>query len=455
MSDFLVDLASNKTASLIIKKLGLPIPLPTKLKRDFNKTENNILANKKYAMFSINSNILSNLINKTITNSGGNITSYSQDDNFKDEKINGLIFNATNIHSIKQLNHLYVFFNYMIKNLYKNSKIIILCNSFTINQSVQETAFSYALEGFTRSLAKEIGKNANTAQLFCLDENVNYELVSPLRFFLSDKSSYITGRPIRVRKSLLNLNSENWDQPLSNKIALVTGAAQGIGAVTSKLLSKEGAKVICLDRPSEKNKLLQLEKEINGDHFCIDITEDQASQKIFNFIQSKYKSIDIIVHNAGITKDKTLSKMNSETWSSVININLASIININESLIENLMNKNGRVIFLSSIAGIAGNIGQTNYSASKSGVIGLSRYICEKYTTKEITANAVAPGFIETRMTAKMPFLIREIARRMNSLKQGGHPEDVANAIVFLSSPYSQGINNEVLRVCGGTILGA
>jgi 3-oxoacyl-[acyl-carrier protein] reductase len=165
--------------------------------------------------------------------------------------------------------------------------------------------------------------------------------------------------------------------------------------------------------------------------------------------------VDIVVHNAGITRDKTLAGMDASRWNAVLDINLVSQQRIDAALLDGVLNENGRIISVSSMSGIAGNRGQTNYAASKAGVIGRVEALAPSLRKQNITINAVAPGFIETDMTAAMPVAVREVGRRMNSLAQGGQPVDVAEAIAWLAEPDSAGVTGQTLRVCGQNLLGA
>ena len=157
-----------------------------------------------------------------------------------------------------------------------------------------------------------------------------------------------------------------------------------------------------------------------------------------------------------MTRDKTLGRMTEELWSSVLDINLSSEERINDELLErDAIRANGRIVCVSSMNGIAGNAGQTNYATSKAGVIGMVQSMAPAVTKHKLTINAVAPGFIETKMTAAMPIALREAGRRMNSMSQGGLPVDVAEAIAWFASPASTGLNGNVVRVCGQSLLGA
>ncbi|HMY24050.1 MAG TPA: SDR family oxidoreductase, partial [Chitinophagales bacterium] len=196
-----------------------------------------------------------------------------------------------------------------------------------------------------------------------------------------------------------------------------------------------------------------LAAELNGDSYLLDISQATAAKELQKYIIEKYGKLDILVNNAGITRDKTIAKMSIDQWRSVLNVNLKAVIQLTQIFIENGFSKDAKVVSLSSISGISGNVGQTNYSLTKAGVIGFSQALAA--TNKNIFANAVAPGFIETKMTENLPFFIKEGGRRLSTLKQGGKPEDVAELIGFLASPLSNGINGQCVRVCGGNMIGA
>jgi 3-oxoacyl-[acyl-carrier protein] reductase len=240
---------------------------------------------------------------------------------------------------------------------------------------------------------------------------------------------------------------------LAGRTAAVTGAARGIGAATARLLAAEGAYVLCLDRPADDGPTSQLAREIGGTAVLVDITAADAPAQIAEAVKAA-GGVDIVVHNAGITRDKTLARMSEEQWDQALAVNLGAVVKINDAL-DKQIRQGGRIITLSSVAGIAGNVGQTNYSASKAGLIAYVKALSERLAGRGITVNAIAPGFIETRLTAAIPMAIREAGRRLSALGQGGLPEDVGNAITFLASPGAQGITGSVLRVCGGALIGA
>ncbi len=239
----------------------------------------------------------------------------------------------------------------------------------------------------------------------------------------------------------------------------MTGAARGIGEATCRLLAAEGAHVICLDRPADAGAAAQLARGIGGSVLGVDIAEADAAATISGHVAAQFGGVDVVVHNAGITRDKTLGRMQAEAWDAVIDVNLAAIARIDAALDAarpgGLLRRFGREICLASVAGIAGNMGQTNYAASKAGVAAYVRRRAADLAERGITVNAVAPGFIETRMTAAIPLFIREAGRRLSALGQGGLPADVAQVITFLASPGAVGVTGAVLRVCGGALIGA
>jgi 3-oxoacyl-[acyl-carrier protein] reductase len=244
-------------------------------------------------------------------------------------------------------------------------------------------------------------------------------------------------------------------RPLKGKVALVTGAARGIGAATARMLAREGARVICVDRPSEENALGQLARELGGSVLGLDIAAEDAPAAAVRHVREYHGGVDVVVHNAGITRDKTIARMTPAMWDDTLAVNLAAP-RVDRALLDaGQLRDGGRIVCLASVVGIAGNAGQTNYAASKAGLIAYVRRLAMDVAGRGITVNAVAPGFIETAMTAALPPLVREGGRRLSALGQGGLPSDIAEAITFLASPGAAGITGSVLRVCGGALLGA
>jgi 3-oxoacyl-[acyl-carrier protein] reductase len=309
-----------------------------------------------------------------------------------------------------------------------------------------------ALRGFIRALGKEIGKNGTTANLIEVPAGADDALDAPLRFFLTEHSAFVSGQVLALREPA----TANVALPgsLEGKIALVTGAARGIGASIAQTLAREGVKVVGMDHPSAEGGLAETMAKIGGVGLAIDVTAPDAASRIAAEVGKDFGGLDIVVHNAGITRDKMLRNMPPHFWDMVLNINLNAILAINEGLLKNGLNDGARVVCISSIGGIGGNAGQTNYASTKAGVIGYVDAMASTFAKRGGAINAVAPGFIETAMTAAMPFGPREVGRRLSSLSQGGQPQDIAEAVTFFASPAANAINGRTLRVCGQNFFG-
>ena len=227
-------------------------------------------------------------------------------------------------------------------------------------------------------------------------------------------------------------------------------------ASIADVLARDGATVVCVDIPAAGGPLAEVANRLGGSALQVDVTAPDAGAKIVEHAQSRHGGFDIVVHNAGITRDKLLANTDAERWASVIDVNLNSILAMNEALVP-AINEGGHIVNVSSIAGIAGNRSQTNYAASKAGVIGMTASLAQddEILAKGVTVNAVAPGFIETEMTAKVPFATREVGRLMNSLSQGGKPVDVAETIGWFAWDANRAVTGNTVRVCGQMMLGA
>ena len=380
---------------------------------------------------------------------GLNLSAFNDGD--KESKFKVVIFDASGIENSEQLHELYAFFNPIARQIQASGRVVILGTTPETAPTVKQAIAQRALEGFVKSVGKEFKKGI-AANLIYVDAGAEANLESALRFSISPRSAYVSGQVIRVSKA--ETVDIDWAKQLAGKTAVVTGASRGIGEAIAHVLARDGAHVICLDVPQQQADLDRVAAEIGGSTLAIDITAADAGQKIKD-AATVQGGLDIIVHNAGITRDKTLANMKPELWDLVININLSAIERVNDYLLENDgFNANGRIVCVSSISGIAGNLGQTNYAASKAGVIGVVKFTAP-VLKNGVTINAVAPGFIETQMTAAIPFAIREAGRRMNSMSQGGLPIDVAETIAMFASTASTGLNGNVVRVCGQSLLGA
>ncbi len=242
---------------------------------------------------------------------------------------------------------------------------------------------------------------------------------------------------------------------LKGKTAVVTGAARGIGRAIAIRFAQEGANVAFTDLAIDDN-VREVEKIINdskvkGKAYASDASNFAETEKVVNEIVKDFGTIDILVNNAGITMDTLLMRMTEEQWDKVINVNLKSVFNFTKAVqMTMLKQRSGSIINISSVVGVSGNAGQANYSASKAGIIGFTKSVARELGSRNVRCNAVAPGFIITEMTDKLPEEVRKQWEDQIPLKRGGTPEDVANAVLFLASDLSSYVTGQVLGVCGG-----
>lgn len=375
-----------------------------------------------------------------------------------DDTFAGLVFDATGIRRAEDLDTMFEFFNPVIRRVAASGRVVVLGTPPEETGSVEERIAQRALEGFTRSLGKEMKRGA-TVQLVYVsaDQGTGASgLESTLRFLLSGKSAYVDAQVIRVGGEGATAPA-SWERPLDGKVAVVTGAARGIGSEIAAVLDRDGAHVICVDIPAAGESLSETANAVGGTALPLDVTAADAADVLAEHVAERHEGvIDVLVHNAGITRDKTLAGMDAARWDSVLAVNLIAPERITAELAEKgALAEGGRVVGVSSMAGIAGNRGQTNYASSKAGIIGFVNGASAELASKKVTVNAVAPGFIETQMTDAIPFATREAGRRMNSMQQGGLPVDVAETIAYFASPASTAVTNNVVRVCGQSLLGA
>lgn len=361
-----------------------------------------------------------------------------------------IVLDATGIADTPALSEVHAALHPVVRSVAENGRVVVLGAPLSPTDHHQAAA-QQALEGFVRSLSKELGRG-RTATLVRMRSAAAAE--STLRFLLSPRSAYVSGQVIEVGEAE-PAAPFTWDRPLSGRTALVTGAARGIGEAVAEVLARDGAHVVVLDVPSAQAELVRVADRLKGTALPLDITAEDAGERMASALAPG--GLDILIHNAGITRDRKLANMPAERWNSVLDVNLTSVLRTTDALLKSgTLNRGGSVVATASIAGIAGNVGQTNYAASKAGIIGLVRSLAPgAFAEYGVTVNAVAPGFIETKMTAAIPLFIREAGRRMNSLGQGGLPVDVAEATAWLASPASGGVRGQVVRVCGQSLLGA
>ena len=451
MSDRYLAFANSSFGRRVVSTLGLPAP--QRLERwqagRLQPVDGALLISASGALASAASNCLHKLTSDSFSTSEGafGLPRWTAEHG---PKLKALIFDASELSSFEQLIELRNFFQPAFSGLGKCPRVVILARPPESLKDPIAASVQRSLEGFSRSLGKEI-RRGGSVQLLYVGKGAENQLEGALRFFLSPKSAYVSGQVLRL--SPCTSQVKDWTRPLAGQTALITGASRGIGAAIAEVLARDGAKVVLLDVPPAKDALNALAARLGGQAVALDICAPDAPAQL---IAALPEGVDIVVHNAGITRDKTLKNMSDALWDSVINVNLRAPQVLTQALLDaDKLRDHGRVVLLASISGIAGNMGQTNYAVSKAGLIGLAAAWAPSLAKRGISLNAVAPGFIETQMTAAIPLGIREAGRRMNSMSQGGQPQDVAEAVAWFAQPTSGSVTGQVLRVCGQSLLGA
>jgi len=399
------------------------------------------------------------------------------------DKIGALVVDARGLVSLDSLEHLRAVLRPAMKAMEASGRVVLLADAAA--DGLEASAVHQAIDGINRTVGKELRGGATTNLIHVPSDLDTADLASTLSFLLEGRSAFVDGQAWAVgpshalRASLpkdalapefpgarAHFGSENAgtvDQspsaPLAGKVIVVTGAARGIGAQIATVAARDGAIVVCVDVPAAGEPLAALANQLQGSALQLDVTSPDAGERIAAHVASRHggASIHGMVHNAGITRDKLLVNTDAKRWAQVLEVNLAAQLRINPVLLDGRpggIADDGRIVSIASTSGIAGNKGQANYAASKAGVIGLVRALAPELSGRGITVNAVAPGFIETEMTAKIPFVQREVFRRANSLSQGGRPVDVAETIGYFLDPASGGVTGQVIRVCGQNLMG-
>jgi 3-oxoacyl-[acyl-carrier protein] reductase len=447
MTDRYQFLAHTPVGRLLVQNLGLPDPVRLERYRDGQPLVEGVVL-----VGGAPGGRLQESVNESLTGLGiAGVETATEGQRFK-----GLVFDASGIASTADLGHLQEFFTPVLRSLQGCGRVVVLGTPPESTDTPEAHVAQRALEGFTRSLGKEVGQGS-TAQLVYVAPGAEGAISSTLAFLLSPKSAYVSGQVVRIGATGTTEAEtvEDLVRPLAGKVALVTGASRGIGESIARTLARDGARIVGVDVPQMASELQGLMNELDGEAVTLDITAVDAPQRVARHLSDKHGGVDVVVHNAGITRDKKLRNMKQDGWRSTLAVNITAPERITAELLDQkLVRPNGRIVGIASIAGIAGNVGQTNYGASKAGVIGFVESLSPRLSDG-ITVNAVAPGFIETQMTAKIPLMTREAGRRMNSLAQGGQPVDVAETIAWFASPGSTAVNGNVVRVCGQSLLGA
>ena len=381
-----------------------------------------------------------------------------------DEKLHGVVVDLSAATTLADLATAQQILTPAVKKLGPSGRLLLIGAEPAEATGAEAAAVGQSLDGLIRSIGKELRFGATANLLVVAADAVPAAIDSSVRFFLSARSAYVDGQVVHVTPQVgvpaepAEIDDPKAEErPLAGRIAVVTGAARGIGAAIADTLARDGASVVAVDVPAAGEGLSRTANRIGGTALQLDITAPDAAGRLLGHLADRHDGVDLVVHNAGITRDKLLANMSSDRWDPVLAVNLGAQLTINEALLAkgSPLHESGRVVCVSSQSGIAGNRGQTNYAASKAGVIGMVRSLAPRFAERGATINAVAPGFIETEMTGKMPVGTREAGRRINSLKQGGLPVDVAETIGWFGRAESGGLNGQVVRVCGQSMLGA
>jgi 3-oxoacyl-[acyl-carrier protein] reductase len=455
VSDWYREFANSGFGTTVTKQLGLPRPA---VLRRYEPGEP--LLPGPVVVGSLGQGRLRERLTAVLRDAGVTVQSPVTADGGTDgEKVGAVLLDATGLSTPADLAGAHDFLAPAIKRLRPSGRVLLLADPPAEAGTPAQAAARQAMDGLVRSIGKEL-RDGSTANLIYVPAGADGSIASPVRFFLSGRSAYVDGQVVTVSAAELP-TGEDGERPLAGKVAVVTGAARGIGAAIARVMSRDGAHVVAVDIPAAGDRLAEVANEIGGTALQLDITAADAAERLIEHLRERRgrvrPGVDIVVHNAGITRDKLLVNMDAARWNSVMAVNLQAQLDITQALLDadGVLKDDARIVCVSSQSGIAGNRGQTNYAASKAGVIGMVRAWAPAFAERGATINAVAPGFIVTEMTAKMPFGTRELGSRLNSLQQGGLPVDVAETIAWLSQPGSGGVNGQTVRVCGQSLLGA
>ncbi|MDN3544409.1 3-oxoacyl-ACP reductase [Kinneretia asaccharophila] len=444
MTDRLLSLAQQRWSAPLLRALGLPQPQPLR-RRATVAWQRQELAGRRLRLLAAAPSALAPRLQAWaeacgLVLSGG------------DESAQALLLDLSAASRLDELLALRALAQPAVSGLARGGRVLLLAPPLDAAAGPEAAAVAAALRGFVRALGKELGRRGASANLLALDAGADpAALEAALDFFLGDGGAYVSGQVLNLPSAVAGAG-----ESLQGALAVVTGAAGGIGAATVRRLAAEGVRLLCVDVPAAAAPLQALAAAVGGEALGLDITSPAGVAQLAQVVAAR-GGASLLVHNAGITRDRSLARMSAAEWDSVLAVNLGAVLAIDAALdAAAALRPGAREICLASISGIAGNAGQTNYAASKAGLIGHVQARGLALARRGGGgAFAVAPGFIETAMTRRMPWMLREAGRRLNALKQGGQPEDVAEAIAFLARPEAAAFSGQTLRVCGQSLLGA
>jgi len=237
---------------------------------------------------------------------------------------------------------------------------------------------------------------------------------------------------------------------MKDKVVLITGASGGIGKAIAKKFAEAGAKLALNDIAPAEEPLKAMTQELGGKYFLGDVSKLEEMEKTIQEIQKEFGRLDVLVNNAGVAQDRTLAKMTKEEWQKVIDIDLTGVFNCSKAALPLLIANQGNIVSISSLVGQRGNFGQTNYAAAKAGVIGFTKALMKEVGRFGVRVNAIAPGFIETRLTENLPPEVTEMVKKFTPLGRFGKPEEVASLVFFLASKEANFITGTVVNIDGG-----
>ena len=370
------------------------------------------------------------------------------------EDSHSIVCDLTGLKTVGALSALYGVMKPLIGRLQPHGRVVFMQQRQSPQAAVEQQTAHAAISGFARSLAKELGGSGATVNVIEVDVGAQARVPAVLRFLLSKRSAFITGQTLRVSRIVKGRQPLKVREPLQGKRVLITGAAQGIGAAIARAMAHEGAELLLLDRPAQSEQLESLARTLQAHPLTFDLTHASTPGDVRRELAAMATRLDVLVHNAGITRDKRFKNMTDDQWTQALEVNLQAVLALNSALLDEDLADDGRVILMSSIVGVGGNFGQSNYAAAKAGLIGLTEALAPSLGQRGVSVNAIAPGFIDTAMTQAMPAGLRAQSARSNCLKQAGLPHDVAQAATFLASPGAVGVTGSVLRVCGGHVMG-